>query len=87
MTKNEYSLIHLMLYENEFREAVDQVLAEIENAQEKNAGVLKIREESEVRVHLTSPDVEIEDGEETRIWYGEYLDFAFSVMVDRKSVV
>lgn len=39
----------------------------------------KVTEEARVRVVLSSPDVEIEDCEEEKIWQGEYLVFGFAV--------
>ena len=78
--KGGYSMVHLIMYEKEFRKIVDEVLADAETAvRETRSGVLKVREEDRIRVALSSP--ELEDSEEEQIWQGEYMIFRFAVRV------
>ena len=78
--KNEYTMVHLAMYEKEFRNIVDEIKADYDtDVKETKSGVLKVTEEDAVRVVLSSPDAEIEDNEEVQIWQGEYLIFDFAV--------
>ena len=80
--KGGYSMVHLSMYEQEFRKIVDEVLADAETAvRETRSGVLKVREEDRIRVALSSPELELEDSEEEQIWQGEYMIFRFAVKV------
>lgn len=80
--KGGYSMVHLIMYEKEFRKIVDEVLADAETAvRETRSGVLKVREEDRIRVALSSPELELEDSEEEQIWQGEYMIFRFAVRV------
>ena len=46
-------MVHLIMYEKEFRKIVDEVLADAETAvRETRSGVLKVREEDRIRVAL-----------------------------------
>lgn len=78
--KDEYTMIHLVMYEKAFRSIVNEITADYEtDVKETRSGMLKVTEEARVRVVLSSPDVEIEDCEEEKIWQGEYLVFGFAV--------
>ena len=78
--KNEYTMVHLAMYEKEFRNIVDEIKADYDtDVKETKSGALKVTEEDAVRVVLSSPDAEIEDNEEVQIWQGEYLIFDFAV--------
>ena len=80
--KGGYSMVHLIMYEKEFRKIVDEVVADAETAvRETRSGVLKVREEDRIRVALSSPELELEDNEEEQIWQGEYMIFRFAVRV------
>lgn len=78
--KGEYTIIHVVMYENAYRQVVDQLLEEAESpSKATSSGMLKVREGAKIRVTLSSPDIEIEDGEEVGQWQGEYLNFSFVV--------
>ena len=82
--KGDYSILHVIMYEKEFREAVDRVIAEAAApVGEIRSGGMNVAMESHVRIRLDSPDVEIRDPEETRVWTGEYLDFTFAVALPK----
>lgn len=80
--KGDYTLIHVLMYEEAYRGVVDEVIAGMDvPAQKANSGIQRVAEGSSVRVVLTSPDFGIQDGEETRTWEGGYLDFGFAVLL------
>lgn len=67
------------MYEKAFRHIVDEMLKETD--QEEKSGIYKVREGAEVKVILNSPDISIDDNTEARTWQGEYLNFAFAVLL------
>lgn len=80
--KGEYTVINILMYENSFRHVVDELLDDSDNpAQETKSGILKVKEESKVKIILNSPDIEIDDNEETQNWQGDYLHFSFAVLL------
>lgn len=82
MVKGDYSMINIVMYEKTSRHIVDSIIEEMdEPAQERRSGVHKVKVDSQIKVILTSPDIEIEDNEETGIWQGDHLDFSFAVML------
>ena len=82
LCKGDYSILHLMMYETAFRREVDALLEQADRPmRETKAGVLQVQRNKTIRVVLTSPDVEIADGEEQRVWQGGYLDFSFAVLL------
>lgn len=80
--KGDYSILHLMMYEAAFRKEVDALLKEADvSMQETKSGVMQVQREKTVRVVLSSPDAEVLDDEDSRVWQGGYLDFSFSVQI------
>ncbi len=78
--KDEYSMIEIFMYEEEFRHVVDEVIADAETAvREKKSGAMKAGKEAKITIVLNSPDIEITDCCEEQIWHGEYLNFSFAV--------
>ena len=78
----KYLPINILMYEDAFRKAVDEVIQEYgENAKESKSGYHDVERNSMVRVILTSRDVEIPDGEEVQRWNGKYLNFEFAVKI------
>ena len=77
-----YSLIDVVMYEEDFRHIVDDLIAQAdEPVKEKRSGLHKAAVGSRIAVSLSSPDIEIEDGTEEQTWQGGYLDFSFAVML------
>lgn len=82
LVKGEYSMIHIMMYEEAFRHAVEEVIREAEGpVSETKSGTVRTRLGARVMIRLTSPDLTIEDNEEEREWAGDYLQFSFAVML------
>ncbi len=78
----EYLPIDIVIYEDDFRSEADSIINQIgADAKEVKSGYVEIERRSAVRVVLTSPDIEIEDGEEEALWCGKYLNFSFTAYV------
>jgi len=77
--KEEYIPVDVIMYEDDFRHIVEERLDE--ETKEKRSGYHSVEHLSEIRVVLSSKDVEIDDCEEKGIWQGKYLEFGFVVMV------
>lgn len=78
--KGDYSIIQLFMYEQAFRQAVDDALAMAEGSvQEKRSGFHQVRENTQVKIVLSCPDMEIEDNSQTQVWCGGYLQFDFAI--------
>lgn len=82
MAKGDYSIIHVIMYEEAYRHIVDEVMKTMdEPAQESRSGVQQAAVGSHISVVLSSPDLEIDDDTETGIWQGEHLDFSFAILL------
>lgn len=80
--KGEYSLIDIIMYENAFRNIVDEIAANAEEAvKETKSGTLHVGKNTKIKLVLTSPDLNITDNKEVQEWQGEYLTFRFAVEV------
>ena len=80
--KGEYTIIDIIMYEERFRHVVDELLRGADvPVKEAKSGIVQVSDRSTIRIELTSPDLEIEDHEETRQWQGGYLDFSFAVFL------
>ncbi len=82
LTKGNYSIINVIMYERSFRSVVDDIVKERgEPAQESRSGVHKVKTGSAVKVFLSSPDIAIDDNMETGLWQGGYLNFTFAIFL------
>ncbi len=82
LIKGDYSILHLMMYEKDFRQEVDRIIEEAQGQiQETRSGSMRVTDNAKVTVRLSSPDAEIMDPEDTRTWTGEYLDYTFAVSI------
>ncbi len=80
--RDEYATIDMFMYEQEFRDVVDQLKEEsFTQVQERQSGFLAMRENSTVRVVLSSQAISVEDGEQEQTWLGGFLSFSFDVLV------
>lgn len=80
--KGDYTIVNIVMYEKAFHWVVEELLSEADTPlQEVKSGVHKLRTNSTVRIVLTSPDIEIDDGEEIQEWQGDYLNFSFAVLL------
>lgn len=85
LTKGEYTIIDIVMYQDAFRSVVDELIKEAETpVQEKKSGAVRVKEGARVKIQLTSPDIEIEDNVEEKEWVGEYLTYNFAVMIPEK---
>ncbi len=80
--KGSCTIINLVMYEKEARHVVDAIINEMEEpAQESRSGGHNVKDGSSVKVVLVSPDLTIDDNEETRIWQENHLNFSFAVFL------
>ena len=79
--KGEYSMIEIAMYEDSFKHIVEKIKADRgENVQETVASPMSVKDNTKVRVVLSSSDVEV-DCDETQEWTGEYLLFSLPVKI------
>ena len=82
ITKGEYAMIDIAIYEEAYRYVVDRIIAEADSpVRESFGGIGEVRRGAEITVRLSSPDVEIWDDEESGRWNGKYLHFNFTIDV------
>lgn len=80
--KGEYTLVHLYMYEQDFRSVVDEALSLADfPMQEKKSGLYKVQENTRVKVILSSRDIQIEDNVTEEVWSGGYLCFDFALEI------
>ena len=74
----ETSIIDVYMYEEEFRGIVDKALNEADQpATATTSGYVAAQKKARVCVVLSSPDIEITDGECECVWEGRYQKFSF----------
>ena len=84
--KDEYSIVDVVMYEEEYKKVVDKIIEQRGDSKEvDNSENLKVKVGTEIKVILNSPDVEIEDNEEVKIWNKKYLRFEFPVKLPKHS--
>ena len=80
LAKGEYSLIEIIMYENAFRNEVEQIIADSEaSVKETKGSVLSIEKNAHIKIVLNSPDIAINDNVEEQCWCGEYARFTFPI--------
>ena len=86
--KENYTMVDVYAYEEEFRHVVEKVKAERAKQEgemkESDGGHLQIKKGAQITVRLSSPDLEIADNEESRVWSGKYVKFDFPVFVPKE---
>lgn len=80
----EYGILDIVLFQEAYRHMLDEILQEHLNRKKTAGGVHRAARGMAISVSLSSPDVDIEEPEETQIWQGSYLRFSidFSVPQD-----
>ena len=86
MKKGEYSIIHLVMYEEEYRSVAEQILSQSRDKKvETPGGAMDVSHGSKIKITLFSPDIMPTFGDfsvqEERIWGGKYQNFSFPVMI------
>lgn len=80
LIKGEYSLIEIIMYENAFRNEVEQIIANSEaSVKETKGSVLSIEKNAHIKIVLNSLDLAIDDNVEEQCWCGEYARFTFPI--------
>lgn len=76
--KGEYAMIDIAVYEDAYRNVVDRMISNSESETREVIGSAKeISDRTVIRIELSSPDLDLEDYEETQTWTGRYLTFSF----------
>ena len=82
VTKGDYTIIQVIMFDESSRNMVESIIQSAdEPVTETRSGKHNVRSGSTVRVLLSSPDIVIEDNEETEIWQGGFLNFSFAVNI------
>ena len=82
IVKGEYAMIDITVYEEQYRNIVDRIIANAdEEVKEVLGGWQNVMENTQIRIVLASPDIRVEDCEETQEWKGKYLIFNFPVEI------
>lgn len=80
MTKGDYTMIDVLMYEECYRWVVDKALEEAgrEGAvNETRSGFFEVMANTTVKIVLTSRDAEIIEGEDEKEWFGKHQRFSF----------
>lgn len=77
----DYGLLDVVLYEDDYRGIVDQIRQEYPHTREHPGGAHHAARGAEISVTLSSPDVQIDEPEQTQRWQGRYLRFSFDYFV------
>ena len=82
MEKGEYSTVQVVMYEKEYRHIVDEIANQIDGAStESRSGIHQVKNGAEIKIVLSSQDINIDDDTEFGIWHKEYLIFTFAVCI------
>lgn len=82
IVKGEYAMIDMIVYEDMYRNVVDKIIESADNEmKEIIASAQEVGRDTNIRIRLSSPDIELDDCEETQRWKGRYLVFNFVVDV------
>lgn len=80
LVKGEYSIIDIVMYEDSFRHIVDEIRRQSDSeTQERKSGKIVVQEEANIKVVLTSNDIEVNENEMTGVWQDSYLSFSFPI--------
>lgn len=81
LVKGEYAVIDLIMYEETYRRVVDELRRQAESETQEKQSVLSVPDAARIRAVLSSPDLDMEESEQTGVWNGTYLDFSFPVFL------
>ena len=80
--KGEYTMVDIFMHEDEYKHVVEEHIGQADTAMgTTKTGYYEVAHNVNVKIVLSSPDIEIEDGVEEDIWTGRYLNFSFAVYV------
>ncbi len=81
LTCDEYAVVSVILYTEEYRRIVDQTIAQaVDSVQEKKGTPMQAALNARIRVVLSADGAEIEEEEQVQIWNKKYLMFDFLVI-------
>lgn len=80
--KGEYTLVDVFMYEEAYQHVVEEYIQQADTAMSATkTGFYEVGHNVNVKIVLSSPDMEIDDAVEEGIWTGRYLNFSFAVEV------
>ncbi len=78
--REEGMIITIFMFEEAWSRAADEYISQQDTPMKKTeTGFFNVFRKTEVKITLTSPDITIEDGEESFIWEGKYGSLFFYV--------
>lgn len=78
----DYAMIDIVMYVEAYRSVVDRILQNAdEPVKETTSGFFAVAHSTNVRIELSSPDMEVEDCVETNKWIGKASTFSFCVPI------
>ena len=82
LSKDEYEIINLIVYEKEYRSVVNTIIeTSDEPVKEVISRTMNMEQHAAVRVVIDAVDIEIDDNIEECRWDGGYINFSFSILV------
>lgn len=81
LVKGEYAVVDLIMYEEAYRHLVDEIRRQAESETQEKQSVMNVPDAARIRAVLNSPDIHMEESEQTGVWNGAYLDFSFPVFL------
>lgn len=80
--KGEYTLVDIFMYEEAYQYVVEEHMRQADTAMSQaKTGFYEVGHNVNVKIVLSSPDIEIDDAVEEGVWTGRYLNFSFAVEV------
>ena len=80
--RGKRTMVDIFMYEDSWRHVIERRIRTMEqDAQETGSGYREVPDRAKVRIVLTSPDVDIPDGDQSAPWSGRYLQFSYAVRV------
>lgn len=82
IVKGEYAMIDIAVYENSYRNIVEQIIANADDEVKEVMGSSQnVADNTKIRMILSSPDIDVSDCMEVQTWHGRYLVFSFPVEI------
>lgn len=78
----DYAMIDIVMYVEGYRSAVERILQNADGpVKETSSGYFNVARSTNIRIDLSSPDMELEDCSETNKWIGKASTFSFCVPI------
>ncbi len=82
IVKGEYAMIDITVYEEAYRHVVDTIIVNADGEVKEIVGsAQEVATDTDVRIVLSSPDIDLSDCDETQRWRGRFLTYSFPVEI------